>query len=151
MARTPRRPERVDDALQHVLQRIDPDRRLQLFRVWAAEVGAAVAARATPAGFRDGILSVRVNGATWMQELQFAKETIRQRLNQRLGGEVVRDVYFVSGGGESTPPAPTRTAPSTEIDDSDEPIDLPKIRDPRLAEIFTRIARAHRRRVKSKE
>src|SRR5262245_46666328 len=110
MARTPRRPERVDDALQHVLQRIDPDRRLELFRIWAAEVGAAVAARATPAGFRDGILSVRVNGATWMQELQFAKETIRQRLNQRLGGEVVRDVYFVSGGSESTPPAPARKA-----------------------------------------
>jgi predicted nucleic acid-binding Zn ribbon protein len=146
MARTPRRPERVNDALQHVLQRIDPDRRLELFRVWATEVGAAVAARATPAGFRDGILSVRVNGATWMQELQFAKETIRQRLNQRLGSEVVRDVYFVSGGGESTPPAPTRKATPADVEDADEPIDLPKLRDPRLAEIFTRIARAHRRR-----
>jgi predicted nucleic acid-binding Zn ribbon protein len=141
----PRRLERVDDALQHVLQRIDPERRLELFRIWAAEVGAAVAARAEPAGFRDGILSVRVNGATWMQELQFAKEDIRRRLNQRLGSEVVRDVYFVSGGGKIAPPQPPRAAPVAR-DDSDEPVDLPPLRDPRLAEIFARISRAHRRR-----
>jgi hypothetical protein len=148
MARARRPPETVGDALQHVLQRIDPERRLEIFRVWAAEVGDAVAARAAPAAFRDGVLSVRVSGAAWMQELQFIKEEIRAKLNRRLGSEVVRDVYFVSGGTER-PAAPRSVAPPTatdEADEPDEPVDLPPLRDPRLAEVFGRIARAHRRR-----
>ena len=132
--------------MQHLLQRIDPEHRLALFRVWASEVGDAIAAHAEPAGLRDGILSVRVHGAVWMQELQFAKEEIRTRLNHRLGTEVVRDVYFVSGGGERPPSRSATPAQPAARDDDDEPVDLPSLRDPRLTEIFTRIARAHRRR-----
>ena len=143
MPRPRRPPERVDDALQHVLQRIDPERRLQLFRIWNAEVGATVAARAQPVGFRDGVLSVRVNSATWMQELQFAKEEIRERLNLRLDNDLVRDIYFVSGGGESAAKQPA-VAPRTVEDAA--PVELPPIRDPKLAEVFARIASAHRRR-----
>jgi len=146
MARPRSRPEAVGDALQHVLQRIDPDRRLALFRIWNDEVGAAIAAHAEPAALRDGILSVRVHGAVWMQELQFAKEEIRTRLNQRLGAEVVRDVYFVSGAGDRTLARPADAPPVERAVDDDEPVDLPPLRNPRLTEIFTRIARAHRRR-----
>jgi hypothetical protein len=149
MARSRSRPGRVGDTLTQVLQRIDPERRLELFRMWTAEVGEAVAARAQPAAFRDGVLSVRVSGAAWMQELQFAKEEIRTRLNRRLGAEVVRDVYFVSGGGDATPPQPTRApaaAPRLPAFEIEEPTDLPMLRDPRLAELFARIARAHQRR-----
>src|SRR5215470_7331474 len=130
MARPRRPPRRVDDALRQVLQRIDPERRVELFRVWASEVGAAVAARAQPQAFRDGVLSVRVSSASWMQELQFAKEEIRTRLNQRLGTELVRDVYFVAGGGEAAPvrtPAPIAPA----ADEPDESIDVPPLRDAR--------------------
>ena len=146
MKRPRARPDRAGDALRHVLQRIDPERRIELFRMWAAEVGPAVAARSEPAGFRDGILSVRVDGAAWMQELQFVKEEIRARLNARLGADLVRDVYFVSGGGgERTPRRAVPDAPAA-LDEPDEPIALPRLRDPRLAEVFARIARAHRRR-----
>ncbi len=155
MPRSRQPPGTVGDALQHVLQRIDPERRLALFRVWAAEVGDAIAARAEPAAFRDGVLSVRVRGAAWMQELQFAKEEIRARLNRRLGAELVRDVYFVAGGGETARARPARARPAPApapgpppADDPEEPIELPPLRDPRLAEVFARIARAHRRRVR---
>ena len=148
MARARKPPEMVGDALRHVLQRIDPERRLEVFRVWAAEVGDAVAARAAPAAFRDGVLCVRVSSAAWMQELQFIKEEIRAKLNRRLGTEVVRDVYFVSGGAER-PRTRSEARPATppaEPEGADEPIDLPPLRDPRLTEVFVRIARAHRRR-----
>jgi len=149
MARTRRPPEPVGDALQQVLQRIDPERRLELFRVWASEVGPGVAAHAEPATLRDGVLSVRVRGAAWMQELQFAKEEIRTRINQRLGAEVVRDIYFVSGGdGARARPAPAPAAPAP-VEQLGEPIALPPLRDARLAEVFARIARAHRRRGRS--
>lgn len=145
MARSGRRVEPVGDALRQVLQRIDPERRLEVFRIWASEVGEAVAARAEPAAFRDGVLSVRVRGAAWMQELQFAKEEIRTRLNRRLGAERVRDIYFVSGS-ERAPPPPARQAPAPPDAPEEPPIDLPPLRDPRLAEVFARIARAHQRR-----
>jgi hypothetical protein len=146
MARRRSRPDRVDDALQHVLQRIDPDRHIELFRIWAAEVGPAVAARTVPSAFRDGVLSVRVSGAAWMQELQFVKDDIRARLNARLGGEVVRDVYFVSGGAERKPTPKPSPPPRQAADAADEDVEMPKLRDPRLAEVFERLARAHRRR-----
>ena len=99
MPRPPDRPNLLGDALRQVLQRIDPERRLAVYRVWVFwddVVGAAVAARAQPASFRDGVLSVRVGGAAWMQELQFMKEDVRERLNERLGAELIRDIYFVS-------------------------------------------------------
>lgn len=146
MKRPRSRPDRVGDALRHVLQRIDPERRLELFRMWAAEVGPAIAARSEPAGFRDGVLAVRVNGAAWMQELQFVKEEIRARLNARLGAEIVRDVYFVSGGGERKKPAPVAPSSAPAMEEREEPIELPPLRDQRLAEVFARIARAHQRR-----
>src|SRR5262245_22866324 len=146
MARPPNRPDRAADALRHVLQRIDPERRLAVYRVWVfwdEVVGAAVAARAQPASFRDGVLSVRVGGAAWMQELQFMKEEVRERLNARLGAELIRDIYFVSGTIE--PRRPARAAAATASSE-DAPIELPPLRDARLAEVFARIARAHRGR-----
>ena len=141
------RPGRVADALRQVVQRIDPDRRLAAYRVWtfwADEVGPAVAARAEPAAFRDGVLSVRVAGAAWMQELQFMKEDLRQRLNQRLGADLIRDIYFVSGAVRS---APRTAAPPTAAEPPREaPVAMPPVSDPRLAAVLARLAEAARTR-----
>ena len=145
MSRRQSRPNRVGDTLRHVVQRIAPDRPLagdRLWTFWDEVVGATLAARAQPAGFRDGVLSVRVGGAAWMQELQFMKEDLRERLNARLGAALIRDVYFVSGTVE--PPPATRTA-APRCTDGGAPVELPALRDPRLAEVFARIARAHHR------
>jgi predicted nucleic acid-binding Zn ribbon protein len=147
MARPKTTPGRVADALRQVVQRIDPDRRLAAYRVWTFwtdEVGPAVAARAEPAAFRDGILSVRVSGAAWMQELQFMKEELRERLNRRLGATMIRDIYFVSGPAprpaKATAPAKQPAAPT------EDPIALPEVRDPALAAVLARLAEAARTR-----
>ena len=129
-----------------MLQRIDPDKRLEVYRVWtfwAEEVGEAIASRAEPAGFRAGVLSVRVSSASWTQELQFMKDTLRERLNARLGEELIRDIYFVSGS------VARREAEPAEEPIASKPIAvplLPPIRDPELAAVFRRIVRAHARR-----
>jgi predicted nucleic acid-binding Zn ribbon protein len=134
-----------------LLQRIDPDQRLRVYRLWTfwdREVGEAIAARAQPASYRAGVLAVRVSSAAWMQELQFMKDEIRERLNARLGEELVRDIYFVSGAAtesrRAAPPRETVAEPDTEA----EPVVMPQLRDPRLAEVFERILRAHRRRAR---
>lgn len=142
-------PKRLRDPLQRVLQRIDPEKRLQVYRVWTfwrEEVGEAIAARSEPAAFRAGVLVVRVSSAAWMQELQLMKEKIRERLNERLGGERIRDVYFVSGPtvrDDVTPPLRAQPSPSPLVREAPAP--LPRLRDPKLSAVFERIVAAHRR------
>lgn len=146
MARPRAHPDRVANALRQVVQRIDPDRRLPAYRVWtfwAEAVGASIAQRAEPAGFRDGVLSVRVAGAAWMQELQFMKDELRERLNTRLGTALIRDIYFVSG--PMTPPA-TRPAAVAPPPPPEAAIALPPLKDPRLAAVTERLAHLARTR-----
>lgn len=147
MARPPSRPHRVAATLQQVVQRFDPERRLDIYRIWGTVVGAAIAARAQPQSVRDGVLAVRVQGAAWMQELQFAKEDIRQRLNAALGAERIRDIYFVSGRVAPAAPPPPVAPPRPPM----EAIPLPTLRDPRLAAVMARIVRAHRQRGRREE
>jgi predicted nucleic acid-binding Zn ribbon protein len=146
MARRRSDPNRVADALRQVVQRIDPDRRLGAYRLWTfwdEAVGPTVAARAEPAAFRDGVLSVRVAGAAWMQELQFMKEELREQLNARLGAALIRDIYFVSGSvTKRTKP----TAPSPRDPPSEPPVDMPAMKDARLAALMGRLAEAARTR-----
>jgi predicted nucleic acid-binding Zn ribbon protein len=147
-ARPRRPPAQLADTLTTVLQRIDPDQRLDAYRVWTfwdEAVGPAVAQRAQPAGFRAGVLSVWVSSHTWMQELQFMKDELRGEINRRLGQELIRDIYFVSGTRmpKTGPPPPPRARRGSELAPTGP---LPRLRDPALEAVFARIARAHTRR-----
>jgi predicted nucleic acid-binding Zn ribbon protein len=62
---------------------------------WDAAVGPTIARHARPLRLRRGTLVVGVDGAAWMQELQFLKHELRARLNARLGRPVVRDVFLL--------------------------------------------------------
>lgn len=144
-----RRPTKVGDTLGALLQRIDPDQRMKAFRVWTfwdAEVGESVARHAQPDGFRAGVLSVRVDGSVWMQELQFLKESLRSRLNQRLGEPLIRDIYFVSGKPLTrTKPAAAPPPPVGERAAA-PPMPMPRLRNKEIAEVFKRIAARRARR-----
>jgi hypothetical protein len=143
----------VGDVLRDVLQRVDPEQHLRAYRIWSFwsdEVGAGIARRAQPAGFRNGILFVTVATHSWMQELQFMKDQIRDRLNLRLGAHLVRDIFFVSGSVEveapaaeplqPTPIAAAAVAPATAVV-------VPSLADPELAAAFGRVLAARARRV----
>ncbi len=149
MPRRSRTVTHVSGPLGRLLQRIDPDHRLDVYRVWTfweEEVGETIAARAKPGGFHAGILSVQVKGHTWMQELQFLKDTLRERLNARLGVPLIRDIYFTSvAGTERNNRRPARAKPP-QRDTPVTPVTLPPIKDERLAAVFERIVRAHARR-----
>jgi len=68
-----------------------------IWRVWDETVGRQIAAKARPSRFHDGVLTVMVNSAPWMQQLNFMKRDIAQRLNDRLGKELVREIYLKAG------------------------------------------------------
>ena len=72
------------------------------------------------------------------------KEEVRERLNARLGADLIRDIYFISGAVDPPHQPPPPAAPPGD----DEPIELPPLRDPRLTAVLERIARAQRERAK---
>lgn len=144
-------PAAVGDVLSRVLQRLDPDHQLQVYRIWTfwdQEVGESIARRAQPIRFRDGLLFVAVATHTWMQELRFLKDTIRDRLNARLGANQVQDIVFVSGQVE-TKPSPINVPPPQEAPAGPNLISLPPIANPQLASAFTRVVQARAKRLAS--
>jgi hypothetical protein len=80
-------------------------RAYESWRVWNDVVGPQIAAHAQPAKIRDGVLEIRVDQAVWMQQLQLMKPKILSRLNERLGAEVFRDIFWRRGRVEQTPVA----------------------------------------------
>jgi len=107
------RPLVVADLLATALHGKPAEKRLQegkIWLVWEGTVGPAIAAQARPTGFRDGVLTVTVANAPWMQQLTFLKRDIMARLNTRLGCNLVTDIYLRAGQPE-TPPVAVKSPP----------------------------------------
>jgi len=75
-----------------------------LAAVWSEVVGEEVAANARPVQLRQGRLTVSASSSAWAQTLQFMAETVRSRLNERLGADVVGEVVFRHAGWEENGP-----------------------------------------------
>jgi hypothetical protein len=72
-------------------------READIWRLWPEVVGPTVASRAMPLRVIKGVLTVAVSSGPWKQELGFLKSMMKDKLNERLGGEVVRDIVLKSG------------------------------------------------------
>ncbi len=90
-------------------------RETEIWRIWPDVVGAPVAGRAQPLRIINGTLTVAVSSAPWMQELRFMTTMMKEKLNERLGSEVVREIVLKTGRvqlpltteeAEPLPPAP---------------------------------------------
>jgi len=66
---------------------------------WPALAGERIAHRARATAYRDGVLTVEVDGSAWMHELGFLKRDLVRRANQHIGAEIVREVRFVLARG----------------------------------------------------
>jgi len=72
-------------------------REIDIWRFWPEVAGPAVASRAKPLRIINGVLTIAVSSGPWLQELNFLKGIMKDKLNARLGGEVVRDIILKSG------------------------------------------------------
>lgn len=72
-------------------------RETEIWRIWPEVVGAALASRAQPVRIINGTLTVAVSSAPWMQELRFMTAMMKEKLNSRLGAEVVREIVLKAG------------------------------------------------------
>ena len=89
---------RLGDVLRAALDRLPLATPLADYAIWThwdAVVGPTIARHAQPLRLRRGILSIEVDGSAWMQEIQFLKHDLRERLNARVGRRAVRDVFVV--------------------------------------------------------
>ncbi|HEY8279127.1 MAG TPA: DUF721 domain-containing protein [Bdellovibrionota bacterium] len=66
----------------------------RVFGSWAKAVGQDVSRQARPFSFRNGILFVETRHPTWTTELTSRRHHILRKLNEALGGEVVREIHF---------------------------------------------------------
>ncbi len=62
---------------------------------WAALMGPKASAIAKLESLKGWTLKVRVENATWRNELHFQKDAIRKRANELLGAELVRDIQLM--------------------------------------------------------
>ena len=69
----------------------------RIWNVWEETVGPAIAQNAQPEWIKSGKLRVRVSDPIWLQELGFVKETIKEKINERLGRKAVETIEFRLG------------------------------------------------------
>jgi len=72
-------------------------RETEIWRVWPDVVGATLTGRAQPVRIINGTLTVAVSSAPWMQELSFMTTMMKEKINLRLGADVVREIVLKSG------------------------------------------------------
>lgn len=90
--------------LKDVLSSIFSDSKLpfnpddaRIWKEWEGAVGAAIAKNAQPEWIRNGKLRVKVSDPIWLQELGFVEESIKEKLNRRLGRRAVDRIEFRLG------------------------------------------------------
>jgi len=64
----------------------------RIWIVWDEAVGAAIAAHAHPSWIKNGCLRVNVSDSVWLQELEYVKETIMEKVNGKLGRNAVERI-----------------------------------------------------------
>lgn len=93
-----REPTRLGDVLDAAMARLplaDELANYPIWSEWTTLVGAVVASHTRPKRLRRGVLVVDVDGPEWMHQLRYLKRDLCQRLNDRLGKRVVRDLFLV--------------------------------------------------------
>ena len=63
--------------------------------LWGAVVGRAVSSVTKDEGVDSGTLVVRVESSVWRQELHMQKKEMINKLNKKIGAEVIREIRFI--------------------------------------------------------
>jgi hypothetical protein len=87
-------------------------READIWRLWPEVVGPTVAARAMPLRIIKGALTIVVSSGPWKQELGFLKGMMKDKLNDRLGAEVVKEIVLKSGRVDQYAEAPPEEVPA---------------------------------------
>lgn len=94
-------PQPISELIPQVVAKLGLQQKLkesQILTDWPALVGEVIARHSTPLTFEKGYLTVNVDSSPWLNELQrFSREVILERLRNKLGKTIVKDVRFRVG------------------------------------------------------
>ena len=144
--------ESIGAVLEQSLKRFDLAPRLDeygVWPIWREVVGKMIARNAQPEKIRNGTLFIKVSSPVWMQELQFMKEMIAGKLNQRLNGEIVENIFFMVGRIDEAEPDAANSPESCEAEENDHPVNeefLQSIEDPEIRAAFKKLLKSYARR-----
>jgi hypothetical protein len=150
MAKKPLQTESVGDVLEQSLKRLDLAARLDDYAVWPIwndVVGKVIARNAQPEKIRNGTLFVKVSSPVWMQQLQFMKDMIAGKLNHRLKGETVKNIFFMVGRIEAS--VEVTEEPKDVAENLEAPLNedfLQSIADPEMRAAFRKLLKSYSRR-----
>jgi predicted nucleic acid-binding Zn ribbon protein len=150
MGKGRRDPSTLGEIIEHFLKNSGLKRRIQEQRVldsWEETVGDAIAERSQPVGVRNRVLHVKVSSSVWMQELQFLKGLILEKLRHQRGNHFLQDLRFFLGemepsDGRAKKNEEKKGEPSWGLTREErEQIQkaLSEVRDPEMREILSRV------------
>ncbi len=122
------KPETIHSILESTLKGLEIDVQLKTHSIWSAWreiVGESIASNARPRSIRNRILFVEVSHQTWIQQLQFLKPTLLEKVNTFLGESHIQDIRFKLG--KIPPPLPTPPKESAWRDEELDPLTLSRI------------------------
>ena len=107
-----KKPQSIHSILEKTLKNLEIDIPLKTYSIlgaWNEIVGESVGVQTQPRSIRNRILFIDVSHSTWMQQLQFLKPTLLEKINTFLGEPLIQDIRFKLGKISPTIPAPPQT------------------------------------------
>lgn len=95
--------QHIGDILQKALKRKKihvPVRDRQVSDSWEKAVGPIISANTRADRIKGDTLYVKVSTSTWMQQLQFMKHEIIEKVNDTLQNQTIKSIYFSIGNIE---------------------------------------------------
>ncbi len=118
-----KKPQPIRSVLENTLKSLEIDVPLKSYSIlgaWNEIVGATVAAHSQPRSIRNRILFIEVAHSTWMQQLQFLKPTLLEKVNNFLGEPLIQDIRFKLGKILPATPSSSKTDPWRKEDLGEE-------------------------------
>lgn len=102
------RPKLLRSILEDTLRSLGVKTTMKGYSLWGAWreiVGDSIASNAQPSLIRNRILFIEVSHPTWIQQLQFLKPTLLEKINHFLKEPFIQDIRFRLGKISSLPPS----------------------------------------------
>ena len=118
-----KKPQSIRSILENTLKSLEIDVPLKSYSIlgaWNEIVGTTVATHSQPRSIRNRILFIEVAHSTWMQQLQFLKPTLLEKVNNFLGEPLIQDIRFKLGKMLKANPSPSKTDPWRKQDVGEE-------------------------------
>lgn len=80
----------------------------KIWEQWPAIVGPVLMHHGMPLRVRDGVLTIAVSSSVWMHRMSYKKSEIVHKIDEILGPDHVRELFFTLAEEEAEKNAPKR-------------------------------------------